>query len=142
MKNQKYIYLPHTADVKFRAFGKTLNSLFENSALAFAHAMYSGKAKVKPKIRKKIAVRGNGKDFESLLYNFLEELIVLLDSENFFPVGAKVKINEKKMTLSAELSGDDAKNYEIGLDVKAITYNEMFVRKIKDKWVCQVLMDV
>jgi SHS2 domain-containing protein len=87
-------------------------------------------------------VKGNGKDLESLMYNFLEQLIILLDSENFFLSKAKVKIDEKKMALSAELHGDDAKNYKIGLDVKAITYNEMFVKKVKDKWACQVVLDV
>jgi SHS2 domain-containing protein len=140
MKSQKYVYLPHTADVKFQAFGKNLNFVFENSALAFSHAMYAGK--VKRKLKKRVNIRGNGNDFESLLYNFLEQLIILLDSENFFLSKAKVKINEKKMTLSAELHGDDAKNYKIGLDVKAITYNEMFVKKVKDKWACQVVLDV
>ena len=135
---EKFEFLEHTADIKFRAFGKTLGEAFENSALAFAKVMYPGK--IKKKIKKKIEVIG--KDLENLLYNFLEELLFLLDSENFFLSSSKVKIDEKKLMLIADLFGDDAGNYKISLDVKAVTYNEMFVRKEKEKWVCQVVLDV
>jgi SHS2 domain-containing protein len=134
----KFKFLEHTADIKFQAFGKNLNEAFENSALATFNAMYP--EKIAAKIKKSIKVKG--KDIESLLYNFLEELIVLLDSKNFFLSNCNVKINKEKLELKAELVGDNAKNYSIGLDVKAITYNEMFVKKGKEMWVCQVVIDV
>lgn len=134
----KYEFLKHTADVKFRAYGNTLNKAFENSAIAMFKTMYGGN--VKSNKTKKIKVKG--KDLESLLYNFLEELIILLDSKNFFLSKVKVIINKEKMELTASLYGDNSKNYEANLEVKAVTYNEMFVRKIKDKWVCQVVLDV
>ncbi len=134
----KYKFLPHTADIKFQAYGKTLGESFENSALAMFNAMY--KEKIKSKIKKTVKVKG--KDFESLLYNFLESLLILLDSKNFFLSKAKVKINKEKLELTAELEGDNARDYSIGLDVKAITYNNMFVKKEKGKWVCQVVVDV
>ena len=137
---QKFKFLEHTADVKFQAFGKSLNEAFENSALAMFNSMYSGK--IKARIKKKIKI--SGKDYESLLYNFLEELLFLLDSKGFFLASCKVKIKpyKKKNELTAELSGDYTKNYKISLDVKAVTYNEMFVRKGKGKWICQVVIDV
>ncbi|MFH1607841.1 MAG: archease [archaeon] len=132
----KYKFLEHTADIKFQAFGKTLEESFENSALAMFNAMFNGK--VKEKIKKNVSVQGN--DNESLLYNFLEELLFLFDSEGFFVSRVKVKIKEKE--LEAEILGDKAENYKIHLDVKAITYNEMFIRKEKNKWIAQVVVDV
>ena len=140
----KYKFLKHTADIKFQAFGKTLEKSFENSALAMSNSMYE--QKVKSKLKKKINV--SGKNLESLLYNFLEELLFLLDSKGFFVSKIKVKINKNKdekknqTELSADVFGDNAKNYKIGLDVKAVTYNEMFVKKINGLWVCQVVIDV
>jgi len=134
----KFKFLKHTADVKFQSFGRSLNEAFENAALAMFMTMYKGKVKAKEK--KKIKVKG--KDLESLLYNFLEELLFLLDSEGFFLSSVIVKIDEKKLELEAEVMGDEARNYEISLDVKAVTYNEMFVKKIKDNFVCQVVLDV
>ena len=136
---KKFKFLEHTADVKFQAFGTTLEKAFENSALAMFNVLYKGKVKSKKKF--KIIVKG--KDFESLLYNFLEEFLVLFDSENFFLSKIdKIKINKKNFKLRAEISGDDTKNYSMSTYVKAVTYNEMFVRKQKDKWVAQVVIDI
>ena len=136
---KKFEFLEHTADIKFRAFGKTLEEVFENSALAIANIMYKGKVKKEKKLR--INVRG--KDLESLLYNFLEEFLFLFDSENFLLSDVEsIKINEKNLTVEAEVSGDDAKNYKISAHIKAITYNEMFVKKDKDKYTTQVVVDV
>ena len=132
----KFKYLPHTADIKFQAFGKTLDQAFENAALATFQAMYENK--IKEKIKKTIKVKGIDK--ESLLYNFLEELIFLLDTEGFFLSSIKVKITN--LTLTATIKGDKAENYSIGLDVKAITYNEMFIKKQKDQFILQVVLDV
>lgn len=134
----KFKFLEHTADVKFQAFGSSLEKAFENSALAMFNHMYEGK--VKERIKKKFKVVG--KDFESLLYNFLEELLFLLDSEFFFLSKIKVKIDKKKMELNAQVSGDIAKNYKANVDVKAVTYNEMFVKKQGNRFICQVVLDV
>ena|SRR3989344_3643499 len=134
----KYKFLKHTADVKYKSYGKTLNECFENSAVAMFKSMYP--KKIKGELKKEIKV--GGKNLESLMYSFLEELIILLDSEDFFLSDIKVKIDEKNLTLKAIVSGDYAKNYDISLQVKAVTYNEMSIRKINGNWVCQVVLDV
>jgi len=135
----KFKFLEHTADIKFKAFGKTIEEVFENSALAIANIMYKGKVKEEKKLR--INVRG--KDFESLLYNFLEEFLFLFDSKNFLLSDVKnIKINEKNFTVEAEVVGDDVINYKTSVHVKAITYNDMFVKKDKDKYTAQVVVDV
>ena len=134
----KYKFLPHTADVKFKAYGKTLNESFENSALAMFNVMYTGKIKSSKQIKFSI----KGKDFENLLYLFLEKLLILLDSKNFFVSKIKVKINIKDMSLNVLVYGDNSGNYSLNTGVKSVTYNEMFVKKINGKWVCQVVLDV
>jgi len=135
---QKYKFLKHTADIKFQAFGKTIEEVFENSALAMFNSMHEGK--VKEKTKKEFGV--GGKDFEALMYNFLEELLFLFETENLVLSKIKVKINEKAKTLKATIWGDEVKNYEMHIDVKAITYNEMYVKKKKNGWEAQVVLDV
>ncbi|MBS3066255.1 archease [Candidatus Pacearchaeota archaeon] len=134
----KYKFLPHTADVKFKAYGKTLNESFENSALAMFNVMYTGKIKSSKQIKFSI----KGKDFENLLYLFLEKLLILLDSKNFLVSKIKVKINIKDMSLNTLVYGDNSGNYSLNTGIKSVTYNEMFVKKIDGKWVCQVVLDV
>ncbi len=134
---QRFIFLEHTADVKFQAFGKNIEEVFESSALALKETIY--KKPIQEKEEKEIEVKGQ--DFESLLYNFLEEFLYLLDAENFLLSKIK-KIKIDKFKIKAIVIGDKATNYEFANDVKAITYSEMFVKKIKDKYVAQVVLDV
>jgi len=135
---QKFKFLEHTADVKFQAYGKSLEEVFKNAALALKETI-AGKIKVAGKIKKKIKIKG--KDLESLLYNFLEEFLFLLDAKEFLLAKIKnIKISQDR--LEAEVVGDKAENYKFTNDVKAITYNQMFVKKLKDKFICQVVLDV
>ena len=137
-KLKKFRYLPHTADIQFQAFGNTLEEVFANSALAMFNAMST--SKVKEKLKRKISV--SGKDNEALLYNFLEELLFLFDSEHFF-LSKVGKMRIENGMLRAEVIGDKAGKYSIRIDVKAITYNNMVVKKLKqDLYVAQVVLDV
>ncbi len=136
-----YEFLEHTADVKFRAEGKTIEEAFSNAALALKETILKGKVEINEKIKKKINV--SGKDKESLLYNFLEEFLFLLDSEGFiFSKVNKIKIKDNE--LSCEIIGDKATGYKISNDVKAVTYNSMFVKKDNKtgKFIVQVVLDV
>ena len=93
----KYKFLNHTADMKFQASGKTLEEAFENSALALLETITKGE-KIKAVKRKKIAVKG--KDYESLLYNFLEEFLFLLDAEGF--IASKIENLEISDNISMD----------------------------------------
>ncbi len=134
-------FLSHTADVKFQATGKNLEQAFEQSAIALQQTI-APELKIKSKIKKQIKIEGH--DLGSLLYNFLEEFIYKLDAEDFlFSEMKKIEIiKNKKFTLNAEISGDKASNYKISNPVKAITYNDMFIKKQGKNFVCQVVLDV
>ncbi len=133
----KYSFLEHTADIKFKAYGKVLNEVFENSVLAVAEYISRGK-KIKNSRGRIINVSGN--DIESLFYNFLDELVYLLDAENFIVVKAKVTI--RGYNLKAELFGDNASNYKNLDHIKAATYSEMYIKKTKLGWEAQAVLDV
>jgi SHS2 domain-containing protein len=139
---EKYKFLEHTADVKFQAFGDTMEEAFSNAALALAETMTKG-VKVTEKV--KWNIDSTGKDYSALLYNFLEEFLFLLDTQHFI-LSRVVKISINEEELEAEIIGDNAAEYKISNDVKAITYNQMFVKQEviegKNKWVCQVVVDV
>lgn len=134
----KHKFLKHTADIKFLAFGKTIEKAFENSALALKESI-CGKRKIRNK--KKIKIKISGKDLESLLYKFLEEIIYLLEAENFL-ISKIGKLKIKKNKLNGEIFGDIASDYNLTNKVKAVTYNDMFVEEKNKKWVTQVVLDV
>jgi len=134
-----YKFLEHTADVKFQAEGKTIEEAFIEAAMALKETILKGKTKIAEKVKKKINVEG--KDKESLLYNFLEEFLFLLDSERFL-LSKIDKIKIDKNSLIAEVVGDLANKYNLSNDVKAITYNSMFVKKDKNRFIIQAVLDV
>lgn len=135
---KKFEFLEHTADIKFRAFGKSKDEVFESCALALSNIISRGQ-KIEEKKKKMINVKG--KDDENLLYNFLEELIYLLDAESFIVSRTRVKVGKGK--LSAEIWGDIVEEYNDLDHVKAATYAEMYIKEIKKgKWEAQVVLDV
>lgn len=135
---KKYEFLGHTSEIKFRAYGKDVEKIFENTALAISE-IFSRGDKVGDKFRKEIEI--SGKETESLLYDFIDELIYLLDAEQFLVSRAKVKITGNE--LKATIFGDDALKYP-GMDsIKAATYSDMYIRQNKDgSWEAQVVVDV
>ena len=136
---KKYEFLPHTADVKFRAYGKTMGEAFSNAALALTEVI-TDYNKVEPKVEKTIEV--SSEDEKALLYDFLEQFIVLLDSESFLLNSIKeIKIEGNK--LRAVIIGDTAVDkYKTETHIKAVTYQEMEIKKEKDKYMLQVVLDL
>ncbi|MEK6927280.1 MAG: archease [Nanoarchaeota archaeon] len=133
----KYEFLEHTADIKIKLYGITLQEIFENSVLAVADYMSEGK-KISPNKVKIIDVKGD--DVNSLLYNFIEDILYLVDAEGFIP--AKASITMRGNNLHAELYGDDTKKYTLK-HIKSPTYAEMIVKNdSKKKWIAQLVLDV
>lgn len=132
----KYEFFEHTADVKFKAYGKSLEEAFENSALATFEVM-TNISKIKNNIQKEIHIKANSK--EALLFDFLDELIFLLDTEGFILSKiTNLKINN--LELTAILHGDNADEYEVHTYVKAPTYNEMIIHE-NPFWI-QIVLDL
>jgi SHS2 domain-containing protein len=145
---KKYTFLPHTADIKFQANGKTIEKAFENSALALKQVITNNQ-KIKQNKTRKIKIQA--KDYENLLYDFLEEFLFLLDSKGFLLSKIQeLKIIKKKsrkneLILTSKIIGDNAKNYKISNQVKAITFNQMKITiptNKKQDYQTQVVLDV
>ena len=133
-----YEFLPHTADLKVRARGETVEAAFIESAMALKEAI-CGNIEIASRDRRSIRVEGH--DLESLLYNFLEEIIYLLDAEAFMIAGvADVRLADG--FLEAELTGSGAAGYDFANSVKAVTYSEMTVKQDGGTWVTEFVLDV
>src|SRR3989344_9315117 len=135
---KKFVFLEHTADIKFRAFGKNLNEVFENSALAFTSVLHEGK--VKKDVKKKFSIKGN--DLEALMFRFLEEILFLFETEGFLLSEIKVRFGKDKKSLKVEAYGEEKLDKRVRHYVKAVTYNDMFVKKSDGCWTSQVVVDV
>jgi SHS2 domain-containing protein len=130
-----------TADTAFIAYGKDLNELFANAALAMFEVMINTN-QVKPKIKREIKVDGD--DLVSLMFNWLNVLLIYVDGENLAFSKFDVKIDEKKFNLDAICKGEkiDKKKHETRTAVKACTYHKLEVKKVDDYWKVRVIVDI
>ena len=142
MKN--YEYLDHTADLKIRATGKNLEETFANLAIG-AFDFLTDTKKVERKTEKKINISANR--IESLLYDFMEELLFLLDTDGLiFSEIKDLKISEDKknntFSLQCSALGDSYKNYDVKGNIKSVTYSEMKIENTKDNCIIEVVLDI
>ena len=147
--NLKYKQLPEltTADIAYEIYGKNIEELFNNSALALFNSMCNLK-KIQPKIKKIIKLKNE--NIQDLLFDFIEELIFLKDSK--YILFSKFKINIKQVhegrspynELEAICFGENINQsrHQLKTDVKAITYHKFELKKEKDRFKAQIILDI
>ena len=142
----KYKQLPEltTADIAYEIYGKNLNELFENSALALFNTMCNLK-KVKQKIKKIIKLKNENS--QDLLFDFIEELIFLKDSK--YILFSKFKVKIKNNELQAECFGENINQakHQLKVDVKAITYHKFELKKMqghrgRNPYIATMVLDI
>ncbi len=137
-------FLEHTADIKVRAYGKTINEAFQEAARALFEAM-TDTSKINPRIKRKIEVEAE--DLKALLYQWLEEFIYLFDSEGLIFSEFKVESIQQKegiLKLKGEASGEefDSKKHAQRSAIKAITYHEMKIDQSPKKTTLEFVLDI
>ena len=136
---QPYQFLPHTADVRIEANGKNLEEAFTNCAYAVTDVMVDH-TKVKARVEKEIIVTSENQ--ESLMYDFLKQFLILLDSEGFLLSEVK-GLTIKNNHLTAQIVGDNnPEKYEHKTHVKAITYQEMKIEESKKGFLIHFIVDI
>ncbi|OYT40421.1 MAG: hypothetical protein B6U86_04090 [Candidatus Altiarchaeales archaeon ex4484_43] len=135
-------FLEHIADLRFIAYGKSLNDCFQNSAKAMFSAISDPKS-IEEKNLKRIALRAE--NLEELLHDFLSELLFLFETRGLLFKKFRVSIDRNKgYRLKAELRGEkfNPKKHEIKTEIKAVTYHEMLIEKRNEEWTAEVLCDI
>ncbi|KAI4499851.1 hypothetical protein M0802_005107 [Mischocyttarus mexicanus] len=122
----KYEYLDHTADVQLHSWGDNLEEAFEQCAIAM-YGYMTDLNRVQITDIHKFEVEGD--DLESLLFQFLNELLFIFCAESFL-VAKKVKINEfdrENFKIKGTIYGEefDITKHSQESEVKAITYSAM-----------------
>ncbi|MFH0869012.1 MAG: archease [archaeon] len=134
-----------TADVAFEAFGKSLNDVFQNAALATAETMVDTDT-VSPKLQKMIKLQN--KDLSALLIDFLNEICYYKDAEQMIICKFEVDIKQNKETkiylLTAKIGGEhlDYKKHLLRADVKAATHHMLELKQHGKEWTARVVLDI
>lgn len=141
-KNSNFEYFDTTADIGIKVISNDLTEAFKNSALATLN-LITDIDKIETKISKEIKIISE--DEYGLLYDWVTELLILLDSENFIASEYDISITEDdEYILQGKITGDlyDTSIYNYKTEVKAITYHEMNIEKNENKTKIKFIVDL
>jgi len=132
--------IDHTADIGIRLSRDRLETVFVDAALAMFDIIAPDSTFLEKETRE---VQVEAEDIEQLLVNWLSELNVLLQLQQFVP--ARLSILEMdKHILKARLFGEriDPRAHQIEIEIKAVTYHNLKVKQESGRWSVQVLFDI
>jgi len=132
--------LEHPADIGFRVHGGSLTELFANAAIAML-SIADTPQQAAPRVEYPLTAEGG--DYESLLVNWLNEVLYWFD-------GKRVVFHEFRIThldrerVDAVGMGEPRENnrHPPRLIVKAVTYHQLKIAPVQDRWCAEVYLDI
>ena len=122
-------------DAFIEVTGNTIDEAFGNAGISVVDTILDSKTVENKEIRK-IEIKAN--DLKSLLYSWLEEIIILTITDGFAGRTFDVKITQnEKYHLLAKISGEEfnLEKHHFKMEIKAPTYHLMEIKGDK-----QILM--
>lgn len=129
-------------DAVIEAYGETLEEAFENAAKGVNDTMVDLKT-VRPD--KEIKIIAKGHDLSSLLFDWLDKVMLLLVADGIVMSEFSVKIKQNNgYSLEGVAKGEklDLDRHRYKVEIKAVTYHEMQVTQEKGKAIVRFLLDL
>jgi protein archease len=133
-----------TADIGFKATGRTREELFSAAVDATLNVMVADVEALSGRVQKRI--RLEAASIEMLLFDLLGEVIFHKDAERLLLRVHRIILSDvpEGMILEAELRGEpiDPGRHLLGVDVKAVTLHCFKVERTTEGWRASVVLDV
>ncbi|MDJ0274720.1 MAG: archease [Nitrososphaerota archaeon] len=138
-------FLEHTSDVYVRAYGRDLAEAFEEAGKALFSVLVRNAGAAER--RREVEVTARGYDRMSLLYDWLERLLLVFQLEKLVASDVRVKeISEEsgELVIRGRAIGEDydPEKHVPGIDVKAPTYWLMEVNETSDGVELKFVLDI
>jgi SHS2 domain-containing protein len=148
LDSEGYKYLEHSTDAFVQAHGSSLEVLFGNCAKGLVNIMFEID---KVEDRQFSTITASGEDLENLLFDWLEKVLLKILIDHIVVSRFSIEISEKnanvlekKYFLRARVGGEKVSyskhNYKI--EIKAITYHELKIKRIGPNYVATFLVDL
>jgi len=136
-----YKTLEHATDAIIEVTADNLQEAFQIAGISVIETILDS-SKVDEVDSKKLVVKG--KDLKYLLYNWLEEIIILTITEGF--AGKRIMIDilrNENYEIHAEVFGEsiDLKKHQFKVEIKSPTFHEMEIEE-NDKIIMKYLLDL
>ena len=135
---RKYKLIEHTADVGLVAYGDSLTEAFANAAYGL-FSIITDLRRVRAAELRVVSV--SAESFDSLLFNWLNQLIYLFDVKHvLFKKFEIARFGEKSLKAICRGEKYDPSRHEIKIGVKSATYHMLKVDRENN--MVQVIFDV
>ena len=132
-----YEILEHTADIGIKAYGKTPQELFINSARGMFDIIADTR-RIRPK--EQIEIKQEAQSYDELLRLWLQELLYQYSISGVIFKEFSIQ-SLSPQAIKAIVRGERAPD-KIKTEIKAVTYYELEFKKTKDGYKAKVIFDV
>jgi protein archease len=143
MSKADFQYIDHLSDAVIEAYGGTLSEAFGNSARAMINVICDVST---INVGKRLTIETTGFDQKSLLYNWLEKVLLALLVDNMALAKFDVRIERRRdrYYLFGVCMGEPfvEQKHHYKIEVKAITYHGMKISRRKGKFIVRFLVDL
>lgn len=137
---KRYELIDHTADIGLRAYGKDIKELFTNAAIG-CFAILADLKNVRANER--LAIKLEAPNLEELFLSWLSELLYQHNAKKIiFKEFAIDTLTENLLTAVVRGERLDLKRHQLKTEIKAVTYHQLKVQKVKEHWQAEVIFDV
>jgi SHS2 domain-containing protein len=130
--------LSHTADVRIRVRAVTLDLLFSDAFAALMQTLFG--ANRQGGIKKELKIEAD--DRESLLMDFLSEVLFVCEVESLVFSHADVRIEGNSLTVTLDGEPFDRMRHSAGTEVKGISYSGLSITQDTNGYMLDILFDV
>jgi SHS2 domain-containing protein len=139
LPDMPYELLPHTADIRIHATGATLEELFQGAAAGMMSVIRKDYERLKPEPSRHRTFVVSALDRETLLIEFLSELLAMIDTENeLYPKLTITELHERR--LRVEVVGASVDGFDE--DVKAVTYHDVSITETPEGLGTTITLDI
>jgi SHS2 domain-containing protein len=130
--------LSHTADVRIRVKAATLDLLFADAFSALMQTLFG--SNLAGGIKKELKIETG--DLESLLMDFLSEVLFICEVEGLVFNQANVTVHGNSLTAILDGEPFDRMRHAGGTEVKGISYSGLSVTQDTNGYMLDILFDV
>ncbi|MGA8181847.1 MAG: archease [Desulfobacterales bacterium] len=136
----KYELIDHTADFGIRVFGSNERELFSNAALALFDVLTETKA-LSGNDSRMITVFGD--DWPDLMVNWLREVLYWWNGKKRLVKSVEIlSLSEKKLSAKICYDAYDLDRHIIKIEIKAVTYHQVYVKSSPSGWEAGIIFDI
>lgn len=132
--------MEHTADLAVQIKATSRPKLFEEAAKAYLYLIINHQ---KWSSTEDLIIQVEGEDYEDLLVSWLSELVYIFESDRKIPLNFRVlQLSPTHLRCQVGFVAYNPKLHTIHNDIKAVTYHELEIKKIKNNFQTNIIFDI